>query len=184
MANYERYVVLIDEVSTENNLVYAYEGTSGGRITIPLYEVQGGIIRIPQKGELWNVVRYNRQWYLGGLFNSQENEISQLAPGDFLLNGATLHLNVDRININGRPVAPTKWDRIQITTPMNATGTTQVALSDIPISSSCIQAYNNGTLIDPSTIVYKEDATIISISPTITVGNIVVIYYQYMDYEL
>lgn len=160
-------VVYIEGFNPENKTVFTVS-KAGGRITIPIPLING-IQRIPKTGENWIVRRFDStNWFFEGRYS--DISYGDISEGDVIIESQNyLHIYGKRFFLNDGPIGTAEVDEFDL---QNSTNT--VALSFYPLEKT-IQAFNNGLLIAPSSIVIDKKNLIFSSS--LSVG-MVVVYYQ------
>lgn len=107
----EERTVIVREVNMIDSRVTVQDNYS--TLLYVSMHVQDALLTIPAIGETWIVRRKGNDWYLVG---RQENDISNLSPGDKRIDtSATLYINAGSIVINGENLVTVLQQQLAIT---------------------------------------------------------------------
>lgn len=166
----ERNTVIIDDVDILRGTVAVIDA-SGRKFKLSL---GSGFptITIPYPGERWQIVRNGYSWQLDGRYDTGRETVlaTDMTPGDTRIIGGQVFISADSISINKKRFGITYWEKLAITP-----GTTEVVLEHAPVDIKSILAYNNQSLVDPTTLTLVGKG----LSGTFAVGTLIV-YYQYI----
>jgi hypothetical protein len=173
-----RITVRIDEVDLENRIVYAVD-SKNQKMSIS-FNYQDTVFTIPKPGDIWMISRDQYQWYFESRLEKIETDkilITDLKIGDTRLRAVgDLHIETTGVLLNERPLGVTTWDKWTVSLGV---GDSQKVLTHHPLDIGSIQLFNNGSLVDPTTISIDDvNPNKIYFGPSLASG-VAVIYYQY-----
>lgn len=159
--------VYIEGFDSKNKMVHVMP-KNGGRIAIP-FQLTNGVSRIPKTGETWIVRRFDStNWFFEGRYS--DISYTKYTGGDVFIDSENyLYLGGARIFINDHPIGIPECEEIDIT----ATGIKELDITYTPIDKS-LQAFNNGLLIAPSSILIEKKRLIFS--SALSIGKAVIYY--------
>jgi hypothetical protein len=146
-ASHTTIVVTIDEVDLTRRFVWGYDKTKT-RIQCSMRESPGGILRIPNQGELWTACRRGYVWYIDRKLDSSDEQaavVSDMSPGDVRISGSDTNSTIDiqgNVLINGSPPSPA----LKVNTFESVSAFTTVTLDADPGSS--VLVYLNALLVN------------------------------------
>lgn len=160
-------VVYIEGFDSNNKMVHVMP-KNGGRIAVP-FQLTGGVTRIPKVGETWIVRRFDStNWFFEGRYS--DTSYTKYTGGDVFVDSENyLYLNGTRVFINDYPVGVRECEEFDIT----AADVKELDITHTPIDKS-LQAFNNGLLIAPSSILIEKKRLIFA--SALSIGKVVIYY--------
>jgi hypothetical protein len=160
-------VVIIEGFDSEKKVLNTIS-KGGGRITIPIYLING-VQRIPKSGETWIVRREDStNWFLEGRYS--ELDYGAYVGGDIVFDTDNyLHLSGKRVFLNEQPIGSPQNQEFLVTSVDQT-----IDLAYYPVIQS-LQAFNNGLLVNPSSIIVERKS--LRFRMALTLG-VLVVYYQ------